>query len=451
MIILLKRQFALIIILYLFGMFGDYVYPEPVIAGYYPSWLKSELPAQNIAVNNLTHVLHSFVKPDADGGLNYDSDFLYPQLNSFVHSSGKKILVALGGWGGSDGFPSMAADQQSRDNFVSNITAFCINNNYDGIDIDWEHPANPDDKKNLVILVKDIRKAFDESGKYLLITMAVTAGSWAGQWIDYPSLIDYIDWFGCMTYDFHGDWTTHAGHNSPLYSSPADDCGSVDEGFKYLNLTRKVPKEKILIGIPFSGREFNASRLYGPSTGGDVTLNYNEIIPIINNGWTYYWDNISSVPYLINTDKTKLITFDDTLSVRLKCDYAREKGIAGVMIWALGYDVVGPRQLLLETIGRFSLGIYDTLKNVSSYDLQQNYPNPFNEYTTISYNILHDAHVKLEIIDINGRVLSRLVDSYQSAQHYSVRFNAFNLCSGIYFFRLTTPIYTKTGKMALIK
>jgi len=449
--IFLKRQFIFIIIVYVFGLFENCAYSEPVIAGYYPSWIKTEFPAQNIAVDNLTHVLHAFVKPNTNGSLNYDSDFLYPLLNTRVHSAGKKILVALGGWGGSAGFPSMAANKQSRDNFVSIITAFCINNNYNGIDIDWEHPANAVDRENLVSLVKELRKAFDESGKELLITMAVTAGSWNGQWIDYNSLIEFIDWFGCMTYDFHGSWTDHAGHNSPLYSPPSDHCGSVDAGFKYLNLTRKVPKEKILIGIPFYGKEFNASQLYGPSTGGEKTFRYNEIIPLINNGWTYYWDNISMVPYLINTGQTKLITFDDTLSVRLKCDYAREKGLAGVMIWALGYDVVGNRQLLLDTIGQFSLGICDSPPNVSSYELHQNYPNPFNDNTTISYSILHATHVKLEIIDINGRVVSRLVDSYQTAQHYSIRFNAGNLSSGIYFFRLKTPIYTKTGKMILIK
>ncbi len=432
-------------------MSSNYASPGKIVAGYYPSWLKADLPAENIDIDNLTHVLHSFVRPGADGSLNYNSDFLYPRLNSFVSAAGKKIMVALGGWGGSDGFPAMAADSQSRDIFIKNITEFCIEHNYDGIDIDWEHPANAEDRENLVILVREIRKAFDESGRDLLITMAVTAGSWNGQWIDYPSLIDFIDWFGCMTYDFHGSWTTHAGHNSPLYSSNQDFCGSVNDGFKYLNSTRKVPKEKILIGIPFYGREFNASRLYGPGSGGDVTYQYNEIIPLINNGWTYCWDNISMVPYLVKTDSTKLITFDDTLSVRLKCNYALEKELAGVMIWALGFDVVGSRQLLLETIGQFSLGIYDTLKNVTSYALQQNYPNPFNGYTTISYNILHATHVKLEIIDINGRVVSRLVDSIQPPQHYSIRFNANNLPSGIYFFRLTTPIYTKTGKMALIK
>ncbi|MBN2411699.1 T9SS type A sorting domain-containing protein [candidate division KSB1 bacterium] len=429
----------------------DYARPGTIVAGYYPSWLKAEFPAENINVDNLTHVLHSFVRPESDGSLNYDSGFIYPQLNSFVSAAGKKIMVALGGWGGSDGFPAMAVNSQSRDNFVNNITKFCIEHNYDGIDIDWEHPANAEDRENLVTLVKDIRQAFNESGKDLLITMAVTAGSWNGQWIDYPSLIDYIDWFGCMTYDFHGSWTTHAGHNSPLYSSSKDFCGSVNDGLIYLNLTRKVPKEKILIGIPFYGKEFNASRLYGPSTGGDVTFKYNEIIPLINNGWTYYWDNISMVPYLIKNDSTKLITFDDTLSVRLKCNYALEKEIAGVMIWALGFDVVGSRQLLLETIGQYSLGIFDTLKNVTSYTLQQNYPNPFNGYTTISYNILHETHVKLDIIDLNGRVVSKLVDLFQPPQHYSIRFNANNLPSGIYFFRLTTPIYTKTGKMALIK
>lgn len=426
-------------------------FAETIIAGYYPSWQKDLLPAQNLAMAHLTHVIHSFVIPGQDGALNYDAGFLYPQLNAAVHAAGKKITVALGGWGGSDGFAALAASRQNREKFIDNITSFCIRNNYDGIDIDWEHPANDVDKKNLVTLVKETRAAFNTSGHTLIISMAVTAGPWAGQWIDYDSLTTSIDWFGCMTYDFHGGWTDHAGHNSPLYASGGDNCGSVSGGFEYLTKTRGVPKEKVLIGIPFYGREFNATRLYGPATGGDVSYNYQEILPLIGNGWTRYWDNTAKVPYLLNSSKTRFITYDDSASVAQKFQYALDKKIAGVMIWSLGGDVINDKQPLLSAIGQIAATVESKAQKVDSYGLFQNYPNPFNNSSVICYDISHTTPVRIDVFDINGRLVNNLVNSVQPAQRHTVSFNADNLPSGIYLYRMKTPENTRTGKMTLIR
>jgi len=413
------------------------LFSETIVAGYYPSWGKSTLPAQNLAMNNLTHVIHSFVIPGSDGSLDYDADFIYPQLNTKVHAAGKKITFALGGWGGSDGFSAMAASAPSRETFINNIITFCLRNNYDGVDIDWEHPANALDKKNLVSLVKEMREAFNTTGQNLIISMAVTAGSWAGQWIDYDSLTSSIDWFGCMTYDFHGTWSDHAGHNSPLYSSGGDQCGSVNDGYYYLTGTRGVPKEKILIGIPFYGRQFSASRLYGPATGG-TDLNYRDIFPMIGSGWTRYWDNAAQAPYLLNTGRTLFITYDDSASVAVKFKYALDKRIAGVMIWALGGDVINDQQPLLN-------------RPAYTFGLLQNYPNPFNTSSVICYEIFQPLPVRIDVFDTNGRLVSNLVDSVQPAQRHNVQFYADNLPSGIYFYKLSTPNQAKTGKMILIK
>ncbi|HPG38158.1 MAG TPA: glycosyl hydrolase family 18 protein [bacterium] len=425
-------------------------YTETIVAGYYPSWQKSTLAAQNLAMNNLTHVIHSFVIPGSDGLLNYDADFIYPQLNTKVHAAGKKITFALGGWGGSDGFPVMAASAQSRETFINNIITFCLRNNYDGVDIDWEHPANAADKKNLVSLVKEMRAAFNTTEQNLIISMAVTAGSWAGQWIDYDSLTSSIDWFGCMTYDFHGSWTDHAGHNSPLYSSGGDQCGSVNEGYYYLTGTRGVPKEKILIGIPFYGRQFNASLLYGPATGG-TDLNFCDIFPLIGNGWTRYWDNVAQAPYLLNTSRTLFITYDDSTSVTAKFKYALDKKIAGVMIWALGGDVISDQQPLLNAIGQIATGVESKPRQVDTFGLLQNYPNPFNASSVICYEIFQTLPVRIDVFDTNGRLVSNLVDSIQPPQRHNVRFYADNLPSGIYLYKLSTPEYDRTGKMILIK
>jgi hypothetical protein len=83
--------------------------------------------------------------------------------------------------------------------------------------------------------------------------------------------------------------------------------------------------------------------------------------------------------------------------------------------------------------------------------LYQNYPNPFNPTTTISYDLPVRAHVKLTIYNILGQEVATLVDSEQEPGRYDVKFDASGLPSGVYFYTLQTPYFTKTNKMVLVK
>ena len=85
------------------------------------------------------------------------------------------------------------------------------------------------------------------------------------------------------------------------------------------------------------------------------------------------------------------------------------------------------------------------------YSLSQNYPNPFNPATVISYDISGTAHVRLMLFDILGREIETLVNDYQHAGRYAVKFDATNLPSGVYFYRLETGMYQDTRKLLLLK
>ncbi len=83
--------------------------------------------------------------------------------------------------------------------------------------------------------------------------------------------------------------------------------------------------------------------------------------------------------------------------------------------------------------------------------LNQNYPNPFNPETVISYSIKEATNVRLEVFNIQGQNVATLVNSKMSAGNYKARFNAEGLASGIYLYRLSTPVQTLTRQMVLIK
>jgi len=97
-----------------------------------------------------------------------------------------------------------------------------------------------------------------------------------------------------------------------------------------------------------------------------------------------------------------------------------------------------------------------SVQNISTeipkeYKLYQNFPNPFNPVTTIEFDIVKTQDVKLQVYDILGREIRTLIETNLGAGKYRVQFNAVDLPSGIYFYKLTTPDYTNIKRMILMK
>jgi parallel beta-helix repeat protein len=86
-----------------------------------------------------------------------------------------------------------------------------------------------------------------------------------------------------------------------------------------------------------------------------------------------------------------------------------------------------------------------------AFELSQNYPNPFNPTTTIEYQLPKDSRVTLKVYDVLGREVATLVDGEQTAGSYHATFDGSKFASGVYFYRLSTPEYSKVQKMALMK
>ena len=89
--------------------------------------------------------------------------------------------------------------------------------------------------------------------------------------------------------------------------------------------------------------------------------------------------------------------------------------------------------------------------SLTSPVLYQNYPNPFNQSTVIEYSLPIESQVKLEIFDVLGRKILVLVNENQKVGIHYMNFNASNLASGIYFYRLTADNFIETKKLVLLK
>ncbi len=87
----------------------------------------------------------------------------------------------------------------------------------------------------------------------------------------------------------------------------------------------------------------------------------------------------------------------------------------------------------------------------TDFILSQNYPNPFNPKTKISYQIPELSYVTLKVYDVLGKEVAILVNEEKLIGNYEVEFNAENLPSGVYFYRLQAGSFVETKKMVLMK
>lgn len=87
----------------------------------------------------------------------------------------------------------------------------------------------------------------------------------------------------------------------------------------------------------------------------------------------------------------------------------------------------------------------------AKYELEQNYPNPFNPATTIKYSIAKQSNVTLKVYDMLGSEIATLVNEEKPAGVYEINFNASNLASGIYFYKIQAGSFIETKKMLMLK
>ncbi|MDX1430730.1 MAG: T9SS type A sorting domain-containing protein, partial [Rhodothermales bacterium] len=87
----------------------------------------------------------------------------------------------------------------------------------------------------------------------------------------------------------------------------------------------------------------------------------------------------------------------------------------------------------------------------AKFTLRQNYPNPFNPTTMITYSLSEPSHVRLEVFDLQGRLVQRLADHQKGPGDYTMPFDAGNLPSGTYIYRLETNAGSVSRKMTFLR
>jgi hypothetical protein len=88
---------------------------------------------------------------------------------------------------------------------------------------------------------------------------------------------------------------------------------------------------------------------------------------------------------------------------------------------------------------------------INKFSLNQNYPNPFNPTTKIKFSIPSDNNVEIKVFNVLGKEVAALLNEYRQAGNYELEFDASNLASGTYIYRIICGDYTEKKKMILLK
>ncbi|MCJ7554980.1 MAG: T9SS type A sorting domain-containing protein [Ignavibacteriaceae bacterium] len=177
-------------------------------------------------------------------------------------------------------------------------------------------------------------------------------------------------------------------------------------------------------------------------------------------GYKIYWGLVSQLPYL-NSEDVGNVT-----------NYSIE-GLSGgsyfVTLTAYDNDAASITDNLITIVNEKQISgneswyakavVSDIVSDVSEdksiypdeFELSQNYPNPFNPGTVISYKLPASGNVTLKVYDILGNEIAALVNEEKTAGSYVVDFNASELSTGVYFYRLQAGSFVQTKKMTVIK
>ena len=145
-----------------------------------------------------------------------------------------------------------------------------------------------------------------------------------------------------------------------------------------------------------------------------------------------------------------LTNYPDSLLVRINAAPNTTAGNYTVTVEGKGPNGTPVhRRTVALTVGL--VGISGENSNPEEFTLAHNFPNPFNPTTKIEYSLKARTDVRISVYDAMGRLVSSINKGVQDAGNHNVEFNGAALSSGVYYYKLQTPLFTDTKKMLLVK
>ncbi len=288
------------------------------VVGFYPSWKHDVLPIDSISWDRITRIVYAFAYPTVTGGVDFSDLTNAHELIEKAHENGVEVFYSVGGASDINVLPSIANNPEYAERFVKNLRHYVFKYCFDGVDIDWERFSgfssgiiDSYESESYVNILKELQEDLVPFNKK--ISVDLYPSDWGGRHY-FDELKYYVDDIMIMCYNFSGSWSDPGPHSS--YEDAIGSGSSISStGLAYWTNYRQFPKSKILLGIPFYGRDFD-------NNGAGIS----------------YYRIVEDYPEAPHQDQVANIYYNGIETIKAKTVYVMENNFSGIMIWELGQD-----------------------------------------------------------------------------------------------------------------
>jgi spore germination protein YaaH len=337
------------------------------VFGFGPYWTLNKLG--NVDFSVLTTFAYFGIPVNSDGSLNTDDigykKFYSPQATAVfkeAHANGTRVVATFTQTDNAT-IKDLMDDNRAQKEAIKNAVNLVSERGLDGINVDFEYVGNPGEeyKEKFSNFVKNLTLAMHKAVPSSKVTVSVYASSVIDPKLyDIKALSANSDGIFMMAYDFATSSSDKAMPTDPLYGYK-DGKYWYDISTAVDDFLTQMPKDKLILGLPWYGYDYpvtspadNAPKDYGyytyywrygykhvyfvPRDGAHAStyaLTQSSITPDEEG-----WDNEGEVGWKAyqTADGWRMVFIDDEKSLGIKYDFAKDKGLGGVGMWALGFD-----------------------------------------------------------------------------------------------------------------
>jgi len=363
------------------------------VHGYHPYWMGASYLAYDWS--RLSTIAFFGIELDGTGAVTNAHAWPWNGLVTTAHEHGVRVIVTAV-CNTTAAVDALLGSSTSRQAAITNIVSAVTAGGADGASVDFEGVSGTR-KQALVTFLGDLRAALNVAIPSSYLSIATPAVDWSNAF-DYDELAAHCDHLMIMAYDYHWSSSTTTGPVSPLAG-----WGTYNVGWTIADYVMwGAPRTKMLLGVPYYGYRWPAaSGSAGAATTAVATsLTYsNAVQEAVAQG--RLWDAPSSTPwYREQTPAWRQGWYDDDSSLAAKYARVLAEDLAGVGVWALGYD--GTRPELWAAIGNaFDPATSSVGDGVSLLSAS---PNPFRDSIVFRFAPPRE-NAPLTIHDVRGRLV----------------------------------------------
>lgn len=329
---------------------------EKIVYGFLPYWNVKDVTIQP----ELTHLAYfsltlaedgTFITEGTGGGTEpgyrtLQSDDFLVMANALKNQGGQTDIVIS--QFSNDAIAAFLGSPEAHDRFLRSLDAVLLAYPFEGVNIDIEYagPVTPQLREHYVQFLTKVSQHIRSHKNDITLSIDVYASSATKQLLwDLEKIAPLVDYVVIMAYDFHRSSSATAGPVAPLFEKETGWNESINTSLQAF--IQKVPPEKILLGVPFYGYEWQTTSSQPesftfPRTG--ATASYKRVKELLTRreelGIQEHWEENALAPYLTYAldDEHFMVYYEDARSLAYKLEYVHQLDLAGIAIWSLGYD-----------------------------------------------------------------------------------------------------------------